>query len=491
MRATLSLLPITAGLFCCILAAQQPSPNSVSKDTGNGAVYISHVTVIDTATGNEAQDRTVVISADRISEVRASKGTKTLAGAKIVDGTGKYLIPGLWDMHVHAVRAERIGTMLPMFVANGVLGIRDMGTDMKLADVEVLRKHITSGLRIAPRIISTGQILDGRLPPPSRTFAVIKTPAEGRAAVQSLKAGGADFVKVYTWLPRDAYLAIAEEAKKQGLPFVGHVPMSVTAVEASAAGQKSIEHLNGIDLVCSARESDIRNTLLKQDGEMGDAVGQNVIIEASASYSDDKGAKVFATLAQNHTWQIPTFVAFLQDAEFNNSRVTDDPRLKYIPPSIRKQWCDYAQHHAGPTPWDKVFERHLAILGAMHRAGVPIMAGTDSAWGVPFTYAGFSLQDELALLVRAGLTPAEVLEAATIDPARFLGTERDLGSVEKGKIADLLLLDADPLQDIHNTTRISGVFLSGRYLDRAALDKLLKEAEAAANSASEVKAYVH
>ena len=145
----------------------------------------------------------------------------------------------------------------------------------------------------------------------------------------------------------------------------------------------------------------------------------------------------------------------------------------------------------GPTPMDKVFEQHLTILGAMHRAGVPIMAGTDAAWGAPFTYAGFSLHDELALLVRAGLTPAEALQAATINPARFLGKEKDLGRIEAGKLADVVLLDADPLQDIHNTTRISGVFLSGRYLDRPALDSLLKEAEAAANSVSEGKAYVH
>jgi imidazolonepropionase-like amidohydrolase len=140
---------------------------------------------------------------------------------------------------------------------------------------------------------------------------------------------------------------------------------------------------------------------------------------------------------------------------------------------------------------DKVFERHLAIVGAMHRAGLPIMAGTDGAWGVPFTYAGFSLHDEFVLLVRAGLTPAEALRAATINPARFLGRENEMGSIEAGKIADLVLLDADPLKDIHNTTRISAVFFSGKHFDRAALDKMLKDAIASANSSGEVKAYVH
>lgn len=225
---------------------------------------------------------------------------------------------------------------------------------------------------------------------------------------------------------------------------------------------------------------------------MSDAVGHNVIFQASASYSEERASKVFATFAQNHTWQVPTLVAFLQDAEFNDSRVTDDSRVKYIPASIRKQWSEYAKEHSGPSPWDKVMERHLQIIGVMHRAGVPILAGTDTAWGVPFTYAGFTLHDELGLLVRAGLTPTEVLRSATIDPARFLGIEGDLGSIEKGKIANLVLLDGDPIPDIHNSTRISAVFLSGRYFNRAALDKLLKDAETGANSASgEVRAYVH
>ena len=479
MRNALIALSIA---FCCTASAQTSSIPQI---------YITHVTVINTDTGKETRDQTVMISDGRISALATSQNLVVPAGARIVDGRGKYLMPALWDMHVHAVRTERISAMFPMFVANGVLGIRDMGTDMDLAQVDVIRKQVANGDRLGPLIVGTGQILEGRPKPISRTFAAITTAVDGQAAVRALKAGGAEFVKVYTGLSRDAYFAIVDESKKQALPFVGHVPMSVTAMEASAAGQKSIEHLNGIDLVCSARENEIRNALPKSGSEVNNETGQTVIIEAIASYSENKCANAITEFARNHTWQVPTFVAFLQDAEFNDARVTNDLRLKYIPSSIRKQWSDYAQHHAGPTPMDKVFEQHLAILGAMHRAGVPIMTGTDAAWGVPFTYAGFSLHDELALLVRAGLTPAEALQAATINPARFLGKEKDLGSIEAGKLANVVLLDADPLEDIHNTTRISGVFLSKRYFDRAALDGLLKEAEAAANSETEVKANVH
>jgi hypothetical protein len=365
----------------------QSLPAAVTQPSGLGnasnQVYILHVTVIDTKTGKEAKDRTVIISGERIAEVKESTDVRLPTGAKVIDAKGKYLIPGLWDMHVHAVRPERMESMFPLLVANGVLGIRDMGTDMRVADIDPLRKQIAMGSRLGPRIVATGQILDGRPTPTSGTFAAVKTPAEGRAAVRSLKASGADFIKVYSWLSRDAYFAIAEEAKTQGLPFAGHVPISVTALEASDAGQKSIEHLTGVDLACATREAEIRGELARGGNEMTNATRWSLeVVEAIASYSEEKATKVFAHFAQNRTWQVPTFVAFWQDAQFNDSRITSDARLKYIPATIQKQWSDYAKHNAGPSPWNKVFEKRLVRVGAMHTAGIPLLAGTDTAWGV-------------------------------------------------------------------------------------------------------------
>jgi imidazolonepropionase-like amidohydrolase len=170
------------------------------------------------------------------------------------------------------------------------------------------------------------------------------------------------------------------------------------------------------------------------------------------------------------------------DSEIFDAHVTTDPRLKYIPPVIQKRWTEAAS--TGAAIKSKSFERKLQIVGAVHRAGVPLLAGTDTAWIQPYTYAGFSLHDELALLVRAGLTPMESLQTATINPARFLGMENDLGNIEGGTIANLVLLDADPVSDIHNTTKISEVFLGGKEFDRPALDQMLKSAEAAAKSAT-------
>jgi hypothetical protein len=289
MRAKIALMLLALGPLCSLGRAQErPTPIS-PLNVASSHIYITHVTVVDTETGKEAKDRTVVISGERISEVRDSKKARPPKDAKVVDARGKYLIPGLWDMHVHAVRPEGIATMFPMFVANGVLGIRDMGTSMSLTDVNQLREQITNGSRLGPRIVAAGPILDGHEIPLYPISVAITSAEQGREMVRSLKTSGADFIKVYSWLSRDSFLAIAEEAKKQNIPFVGHVPCSVTALEASDAGQKSIEHLRGIALSCSAREEEIRNELLKGGTNSSSAVLDHLEIEeAGASYSKER-----------------------------------------------------------------------------------------------------------------------------------------------------------------------------------------------------------
>jgi imidazolonepropionase-like amidohydrolase len=483
MRAKLCLSLVAFVQLCAVSMAQEKPAAAISRGSASTATYITHVTVIDTITGKEIQERTVIISGDRISEVRDSKKLKPPAGAKIVDGNRKYLIPGLWDMHVHAVFAERLDSMFPTFVANGVLGIRDMGTSMPLAEIDRLRHETANGSRLGPRIVAAGPILDGRPKPLRPNFLAINTPEEGRETVRRLKTGGADLIKVYSELSRDSFLAIADEAKKQNIPFAGHVPFSVSALEASDAGQKSMEHLWGIYLSCSSREEELRSEMLK--GGVNLSGSERIRLEmdeAAASYDERKAANVFAHLAKNGTWMVPTFTAVVPDSEIFGARVTTDPRLKYIPPAIQKQWSAAAS--AGAAIKSKSFDRKLQVVDAMHRAGVPVLAGTDTAWIQPYTYAGFSLHDELALLVKAGLTPIESLQTATINPARFLGMEKDLGTIEKGKVANLVLLDADPVSDIRNTQKIDSVVLKGKLLTRTDLDKLLQDVATKAAAAS-------
>jgi len=483
MRAKLCLSLVAFVQLCAVSMAQEKPAAAISRGSASTTTYITHVTVIDTITGKEIQERTVIISGDRIREVRDSKKLKPPAGAKIVDGNRKYLIPGLWDMHVHAVFAERLDSMFPTFVANGVLGIRDMGTSMPLAEIDRLRHETANGSRLGPRIVAAGPILDGRPKPLRPNFLAINTAEEGRETARRLKTGGADLIKVYSELSRDSFLAIADEAKKQNIPFAGHVPFSVSALEASDAGQKSMEHLWGIYLSCSSREEDLRSEMLKGGVNLfGSERIRLEMDEAAASYDERKAANVFAHLAKNGTWMVPTFTAVVPDSEIFGASVTTDPRLKYIPPAIQKQWSAAAS--AGAAIKSKSFDRKLQVVGAMHRAGVPLLAGTDTAWIQPYTYAGFSLHDELALLVKAGLTPIESLQTATINPARFLGMEKDLGTIEKGKVANLVLLDADPVSDIRNTQKIDSVVLKGKLLTRTDLDKLLQDVATKAAAAS-------
>jgi hypothetical protein len=468
-------LLLVLATWSSIAVAQDLSTN-VRPVAGN-PIYIAHVTVIDTETGKETRDQTVVVSGDRISDIRDSKSAKPPANAKVVEGRGKFLIPGLWDMHVHAVFAERLDSMLPMFVANGVLGIRDMGTSMPLADINRLRQQTANGSRLGPRIVAAGPILDGRPKPFRPNFLAITTPEEGRETVRQLKSGGADLIKVYSWLSRDSFLAIAEEAKKQNIPFSGHVPFSVSALEASDAGQ-TMEHLYGVVLSCSAREDELRSEMLKSGVNLSGSERIRLEMdEAVASYDGLKAAKVFAHLAKNRTWQVPTLDVVVPYAYSFDARVTTDPRLKYIPPSVQQRWTEEAKSSTDGVANAKTFEQRSQIVGAMHRAGVPLLAGTDAAWYQPYTYAGFSLHDELKLLVRAGLTPLEALQTATINPALYFGLQKDLGTIAKGKLADMVLLEANPLSDIGNTQKIDTVVVHGRLLDRKDLDSLLASAE--------------
>ena len=472
-RLLLAVVPLTS-----TVAAQSSPANMVPAPIS--PIYITQVTVLDTVAGKELPDRTVVLSGDRILQVSETKLARPPSDAKIIDGKGKYLIPGLWDMHVHAVSAERIDSMFPMFVANGVLGIRDMGTSMPLADIQRLRQEIASGSRIGPLFVAAGPILDGRSKPLRPNFLAITTPEQGRATVDSLKVDGSDFVKVYSWLSRNTFLAIADEANKLKIPFAGHVPFSVPVSEASDAGMKSMEHLFGVVLACSARENELRSDMLKGGANLpGSDRLRLELHEAAASYDDRKAARIFARLAKNRTWQVPTLALSVPYVRSFDTSVTTDPRLRYVPPSAQQRWTEDARSFTGGPTSAKTFERLAQIVGAMQRAGVPILAGTDAAWYQPYTYAGFSLHDELRLLVSAGLTPAQALQSATVGPARFLGRDKELGRVANGEFADLVLLDADPLSDISNTEKINTVIVNGRVLDRRALDFLLTDAERA------------
>jgi imidazolonepropionase-like amidohydrolase len=426
-------------------------------------IAFTHAAVIDPATGKIEPDMTVVVSDDRVAQVAKTATLMLPAGTRIVDASGKYIIPGLWDMHVHGVSNKRT---VELFLANGITGVRSMFDDFDA--IEDLRNAIKSGAVVGPRIYASGPIVDGPKPVWPGSIAVA-TAEEGRKAVDNLKKRGVDFIKVYSSLPREAYFAIADEANKQHIPFAGHVPDSVTAAEASDAGQKSVEHLYGVALACSHVSAKRLHSFQE--------IAEHQVLEGE-TYDPAKAKTLFDKFIKNGTWQTPTLTALRVNAYWSDPRITQDARSKYIPESLRQSWTNAPLLYrlnslppeAGPTQ-RKAFDMELELVGRMRRAGVRILAGTDT--GNPYVLPGFGLHDELQLLVKSGLTTLEALQAATIRPAEFFGIAGAAGSIAEGKFADLVLLNADPLRDIANTQKIDSVVAAGRYFTRDDLDKLL------------------
>ncbi len=441
-------------------------------------LHIDDVTVIDVNGGPPLTHRCVFVRGNRIFAIVGPEDREKAHRIEsvLIDGKGKFLIPGLWDMHVHMVfgdwfpRGKEV--TVPLFVANGITGVRDMGGELEV--LQQWRKEISARTMIGPRIVMSGPMLDGPQPRFPSSIA-IKTPEDGRRAVDDLKRSGADFIKLQSLIPRDAVFAIADEAKKQGISFVGHVPDAVRASEASDAGQKSFEHLIGI----FEGSSPLEDEFIK---------GKKSESQFLSTYDPQRAAKLFALLAKNQTWQCPTLVWERGGNLIDETDFAHDSRAKFAPTYWKdvtwKRFTEQIMHDFNLDDLStrkRFVEKELEVVNAMHHAGIRFLAGTDTPPGV-YIFPGFSLHEELQRFVAAGFTPLEALQTATINPAKFLGMENKLGTIEREKFADMILLDANPLDDIRNTQKIAAVFVNGQYLSREALDKMLAGAETAAQA---------
>jgi imidazolonepropionase-like amidohydrolase len=470
---------VLANLFLLLLSFPLASPASSSE-----ALVLQHVTVID-GTGRAPQpDQTVVIVGNRITAIGPPGRTKFDKSARVIDARGKFLIPGLWDMHVHlaGVSADPSwskNTLLPLLLANGITGTRDMG-----GDLDVLlswKRDIESGKLLGPHIVASGPWLAGRGKKTPEQYPVANA-EEARVAVRDLKQRGADFIKVISMPSREAFFAVAEEAKKQNISFAGHLPFEVGAAEASNAGMRSIEHFlySGFALSFSSKEEELRKRLVEAERTGDSAAWETIAHEADLTYSTEKAATLFQTLKKNGTWITPT-IAALDIASHPEAWKLDDPNLDFVPGFLAKEWRssinnDRMKKHAAWLGRQAVNDGKLA--GELHRGGIPLLVGSDSL--DPFVFPGDSLHRELAEFVQAGFTPMEAIQAATRGAAQFLGREKEFGTVESGKTADLVLLDANPVENIANTRKILAVIRDGNYLDRAALDAMLGKAKTAA-----------
>jgi imidazolonepropionase-like amidohydrolase len=449
-------------------------------------ISLTHVSVVDVNQSRLLTDKTITIRGDRILSVSSAKKA-TPRSANEIDLRGKYVIPGLWDMHVHTAGLNAdpkwSRTLLALLVANGVTGIRDMGGD--LAALKGWKRKIADGQLIGPEIVASGPMLDSDFKDPN--VINVRTPEEARKAVHDLKLEGVDFIKVLSNLDPDVYEAVAKQSKAEGLPFVGHVPPLVGTLEASRAGQKSIEHIlyGGFALACSAKADELRPKLKTAMDTGAILKVAEVLDEADATQDRSRCEHLWGILRQNKTWVVPTLVSTYTSAHLDELS-KNDSRLAYLPPAFAGAWSYEALAKRNSQRKLDWYKRQVQIQSqlvlAMHAHGVRILAGTDSL--DPHNIPGHSLHKELRLLTEAGFPANEALSAATTNPAEFLH-RAEFGAVQKGRRADLVILDADPLADIKNTEGVFAVVLRGRYLDRAKLNELLESARAEASGAQE------
>jgi imidazolonepropionase-like amidohydrolase len=423
------------------------------SQSGSGKTYyLAHVAIIDVISGKTFPDMTIAVSDSMITAVVSTDDFSIPGNAKVINCKGKYILPGLWDMHVHLGNATKIA--LPLFIVNGITGVRDMGSK-SFDSIQEWRRQIRAGQLIGPRIISPGPILNGGSNLPDFQIPV-NTAGEAIRLVDSLAGIGVDFIKVHGGLSRENYYAIAREAAKRELPFAGHIPISntnvgVTGEEAAEAGQRSLEHMLGIPFA------------------------RDTIQAFQHMYPTEESLKhLFAVLLKHNVYVTPTLSVYQVPADYRAISAKQASLLKYISPELIRFW----EAQTGDWPnRDKTFmtwllKARMNMIPSLNGAGIPLLAGTDT--GFPFVLPGFGLHEELKYLVAAGLTPIEALRTATINPARFLRRQDKLGSIEKGKLADLVIFNKSPELDIQNLSAIEAVIVNGKLYDRSSLDEELK-----------------
>jgi len=460
-----------------------------SLASANSLIF-KHVTVIDGTGAAPRVNVTVAITGARITAI--DKKVHVSRGDQVIEAKGKFLIPGLWEMHIHLGPPE---IFFPLLVANGITGVREMFTGIPMAVIRGWGARPDVPRIYAPGFIDGPPMLWGG--PAAPGAMAVGTAEQARFAVDALAAGGVDFLKVYNSIPRDAYFALAAEARAIGMPFAGHVPEEVSPLEASEAGQRSGEHLINILLACSEKEEALRadrvSTMLSQEitGEARMRLLAFPKVEGLVdTYSETKAAKLFETFVKNGTWQTPTLALLDGFARARDDDFVHDPRRKYLLKAWNEAWDPlntFFLKDLSPRDYTALnvrirvlLERYEKLVGDMRRAGVEFLAGTDANGWNP-VYPGFGLHQELALLVKSGLTPMEALQCATRNPARYFGLA-DTGTIEVNKTADVVLLNDDPLADIRNTEKIEAVVMRGRYYSRENLDAMLARAEAFAVS---------
>ena len=421
----------------------------------DGCLAIVGPTLIDATSMDQRPDQTVVVRDGRISQVGRAGEIPIPSDATVLDGAGQFLIPGLWDMHVHQFDPR----YLEVHLRQGVTGIRHMSGIPQHHD---WRRQVADGALLGPRTILSSPIFDG--PTPLRPGSIAVHSAQGaRAAIGNCHDADAEFIKIYDLVPRDAFDAIVRECSYRQIPFVGHVPLAVGLIEAIDGGQASIEHLAGMVIASATRPADYEHRLRQLDARtLADmAQVQELSQQAELDHDPTRLADICDHLIANGTWITPTLAVLQASALAGTDSFPLTDYLPWVEPYLRLIWEGAIANRASrenQARARRTFEFQVDIVHRLYNAGVRLLAGTDTF--VP----GFSLHDELALLVDAGLSPWEAIRTATHDAATFLGAESDIGTIETGKLADLVLLGQSPLHDIANSRSIAHTIIAGHVI---------------------------
>lgn len=453
-----------------------------------GAVIIEHIDTIDPTDGLK-EDQSIVIRDGKIIKIAPSSQLKLSPDNKIVDGSGKYLIPGLWDAHVHFAFIEELAPrMFDLFLAYGITSVRDTGG--KIDFVSKWKKKALEDPQNAPRVKIAGPLLDG-MPnvydgsSPMRPELSVgsATVEELEAQIRGLHAQGVDLLKAYEMLTPEQFKTVTKLGKELGLPVTGHVPLSMDVKTASDAGLNSMEHMRNLELSAASNSAELweeRKQMLeagKNDagGDLRSRIHSTQRPKAVENYDEAVADEVLAVLAKNETWQVPTLALSTGMVEQPFSRPDFQESFQYLPDSLEKNWKAGAES-VSQTELSDFNKAHSAwmfnMVGKVHEAGIDIMAGTDCP--IFFLTPGRSLHEELSVLVKAGLSPLEAIKSATLNPARYFGLEDELGSIKENMWADLLILNQNPLEDINNSLSIEAVIREGKLHDRNALDAMLE-----------------
>jgi Amidohydrolase family len=465
--------------------------------TSSSTLAVRGASLVDVVTGSLLPSQTVLVDSNRIVMVGPTDQVRIPNGAEVVEAGGGYLIPGLWDMHVHSVMDTPHHAIaaqdwhFPLFLAFGVTGVRNMGDgtdDVTLELSKSIRRRLTAReLQGPPRFLTAGPAVDGDPPLGGTTKVVVHTEAEARAAVAALDSSGADLIKVYENLSREAYFAIQDEARHRKIPVDGHLPFRITPEEGAAAGQRTFEHPEALAAGCATDAGAERKRFAEAlAGYHGESRSEQLLVMMVRHYRalydsrDTVACRSAFEMYRRRGMAVTTDLLVYYFIVHAKQLLADSSRMRLVPEPIRREWVgmlNSATARELQSMLQPVPALELANVRLAREAGVVLLAATDV--DIPLGIPGLSIHEELLRLVDAGLTPLEALQAATLNPVRVLGLADSLGTIEPGKLADLVLLDANPLDDIHNTQRIRAVVADGRLYRRADLDRLAELARGA------------